>query len=98
MWCIVVNGEMLAREEMLEAAGELLKSGGRLSVITYHSLEDRIVKRFMNAEFEDRDTRIYGGGERRFRLINRRPIVASEEEVERNPRARSGKLRIAEKI
>ncbi len=91
---IEVNNEMGALEQMLHSAGELLAKGGRLSIITYHSLEDRMVKRFLS---EGESDPIFGGRESRYTLINRKPITPSEEEVERNPRARSAKLRIAEK-
>ena len=96
---IVVNHEMTALKEMLASATELLKPGGRLSVITYHSLEDRIVKNFMktgNAEGKTTQD-FFGRVETPFRLVNNKVIVPSAEEVERNPRSRSAKLRIAEK-
>ena len=96
---IVVNHEMSALREMLEAATELLKPGGRLSVITYHSLEDRIVKNFMktgNAEGKTTQD-FFGRVETPFRLVNNKVIVPSDEEQQVNPRSRSAKLRIAEK-
>ena len=96
---IEVNQEMEALKEMLSAATEALKPGGRLVVITYHSLEDRIVKNFMktgNAAGKSEQD-FFGNMQTPFRLINNKVIVASEEEVTRNPRSRSAKLRIAEK-
>lgn len=97
---IEVNHEMDALREMLQAATELLAPGGRLSVITYHSLEDRIVKNFIrtgNAEGK-RDEDFYGRITTPYRAINNKVIVASDEEITANPRSRSAKLRIAEKI
>ena len=95
-----VNDETAALREMLEGAKALLKPGGRIAVLTYHSLEDRIVKNFMksgNAEGKiEKD--FYGNVVSPFRLVNRQVITASEEEVERNPRARSAKLRVAERV
>ncbi|MBO4621388.1 MAG: 16S rRNA (cytosine(1402)-N(4))-methyltransferase RsmH [Paludibacteraceae bacterium] len=95
-----VNDETAALREMLEGAKALLKPGGRLAVLTYHSLEDRIVKNFLksgNAEGKvEKD--FYGNVLSPFRLVNRQVITASEEEVERNPRARSAKLRVAERV
>lgn len=96
---IVVNHEMTALKEMLASATELLKPGGRLSVITYHSLEDRIVKNFMktgNAEGKTTQD-FFGRVETSFRLVNNKVIVPSDEEQQVNPRSRSAKLRIAEK-
>ena len=96
---IEVNHEMDALKEMLKSATELLKPGGRLSVITYHSLEDRIVKNIMktgNVEGK-RIQDFYGRIETPFTLINNKVIVPSENEQQENPRSRSGKLRIAEK-
>ena len=97
---IEVNHEMDALKEMLNGAKEILNEGGRLSVITYHSLEDRIVKNMMKAgNVEGRVTQdFYGRTEAPFRLISNRVISPSEEEQERNPRSRSAKLRIAEKV
>lgn len=97
---IEVNHEMDALKEMLYSATALLKPGGRLSVITYHSLEDRMVKNVMktgNAEGKaEKD--FFGRTKCPFKLINNKVIVPSAEEVEINPRSRSAKLRIAEKI
>jgi 16S rRNA (cytosine1402-N4)-methyltransferase len=96
---IEVNHEMDALKEMLKAASELLKPGGRLSVITYHSLEDRIVKNVMKAGNPEGKVSqdFFGRIETPFKLINNKVIIPSVEEQERNPRSRSAKLRIAEK-
>ena len=96
---IEVNHEMDALKEMLRAATELLKPGGRLSVITYHSLEDRIVKNVMKAgNPEGKVTQdFFGRVETPLKLINNKVIVPSQEEQGQNPRSRSAKLRIAEK-
>ncbi|MCR5077950.1 MAG: 16S rRNA (cytosine(1402)-N(4))-methyltransferase RsmH [Prevotella sp.] len=96
---IEVNHEMEALKEMLLAATELLCPGGRLSVITYHSLEDRMVKNVMksgNVEGKVRQD-FFGRIETPFRLVNNKVITAADEELGRNPRSRSAKLRIAEK-
>ena len=96
---IEVNHEMDTLKEMLKSATELLKPGGRLSVITYHSLEDRIVKNIMktgNVEGK-RIQDFYGRIETPLTLINNKVIVPSENEQQENPRSRSAKLRIAEK-
>jgi 16S rRNA (cytosine1402-N4)-methyltransferase len=96
---IEVNHEMTALKEMLAGATELLRPGGRLSVITYHSLEDRIVKNIMkagNAEGKIKQD-FFGRIETPFTLINNKVITPGEEEQENNPRSRSAKLRIAEK-
>ena len=97
---IEVNGELDALKEMLQQAELALRPGGRLVVITYHSLEDRIVKNFLRSgNFEGKiEKDFYGHVKRNFELVNRKVIVPSDEEIERNPRARSAKLRIAEKI
>lgn len=96
---IEVNGELEALEDMLKEAERALRPGGRLVVITYHSLEDRIVKNFLKSgNFEGKvEKDFYGHVKRNFELVNRKVIVPSEEEIEKNPRARSAKLRIAEK-
>ena len=96
---IEVNHEMDALREMLLAATELLGEGGRLSVITYHSLEDRIVKNIMksgNAEGKQSQD-FFGRVETPFRAVNSKVITPTDEELARNPRSRSAKLRIAEK-
>ena len=96
---IEVNGELEALEDMLKEAERALRPGGRLVVITYHSLEDRIVKNFLKSgNFEGKvEKDFYGHVKRNFELVNRKVIMPSEEEIEKNPRARSAKLRIAEK-
>ena len=96
---IEVNHEMEALKEMLCATAEVLRPDGRLVVITYHSLEDRLVKNMMktgNVEGKmEKD--FYGNVETPFRLVNNKVIVPSDEEIAENPRSRSAKLRIAEK-
>ncbi|MDP2671578.1 MAG: 16S rRNA (cytosine(1402)-N(4))-methyltransferase RsmH [bacterium] len=82
---IAVNSELENLEEGLRESLEVLEKGGKLLVISFHSLEDRIVKRF----FQDQEN---------LKIITKNPVLPSEEEVERNPRARSAKLRVAEKI
>ena len=96
---IEVNHEMDALREMLLAASELLAPGGRLSVITYHSLEDRMVKNVMksgNVEGKVQQD-FFGRIETPFRLVNNKVILPSGQEQADNPRSRSAKLRIAEK-
>ena len=96
---IEVNHEMEALREMLAAATSPLEPGGRLSVITYHSLEDRIVKNVMragNAEGRVQQD-FYGRTDTPYRLVNNKVIVPTADEQARNPRSRSAKLRIAEK-
>lgn len=97
---IEVNQEMKSLEKMLSGAAASLKAGGRLVVITYHSLEDRMVKNFIkagNIEGEiHRD--IYGKADIPLSAVNRKPILPQEEEIAGNTRARSAKLRVAEKI
>ena len=96
---IEVNHEMDALKEMLNSATQLLKPGGRLSVITYHSLEDRIVKNVMKAGNPEGKIAqdFFGRIETPFKLVNNKVIIPDESEQERNPRSRSAKLRIAEK-
>lgn len=96
---IEVNHEMDALKEMLEAAVDVLKPGGRLAVITYHSLEDRMVKNMMkvgNVEGKAEQD-FYGNFRSPLRAVGK-PVVPGEEEIGRNPRSRSAKLRIAEKV
>lgn len=97
---IEVNGEMEALREMLQRSLEMLKPGGRMSVISYHSLEDRLVKNFFRSgNFEGTvEKDFYGNVQTPFEVINRKVIVPSEEEQRLNPRSRSAKLRIAEKL
>ncbi len=96
---IEVNHEIDALKRLLEQSLEVLKPGGRLVVITYHSLEDRLVKNFMRSgNLEGKiEKDFYGRVSTPWKLINNKVITASDEEVERNPRSRSAKLRIAEK-
>lgn len=96
---IEVNQEMEALKEMLQAATEALRPGGRLAVITYHSLEDRMVKNLMKTgNIEGNIVKdFFGNVQSPFRLVNNKVIVPDTDEVARNPRSRSAKLRIAEK-
>jgi 16S rRNA (cytosine1402-N4)-methyltransferase len=95
---IEVNDEMGALREMLLAARDLLKPGGRIAILTYHSLEDRIVKNFLRSGNLEGNIEkdFYGNILTPFKLLEK-GLTASAEEVERNPRARSAKLRVAEK-
>ncbi|TFG89527.1 MAG: 16S rRNA (cytosine(1402)-N(4))-methyltransferase, partial [Candidatus Atribacteria bacterium] len=97
---IAVNHEIDYLQEMLEQSLQVLNTGGRLVVITYHSLEDRVVKNFMKsgnfAGEEKKD--FYGNVETPFKIINRKGTTPGEEELANNNRARSARLRIAEKI
>jgi 16S rRNA (cytosine1402-N4)-methyltransferase len=97
---IEVNQEMGALKEMLTSATELLREGGRLSVITYHSLEDRMVKNIMKAGNPEGKVEkdFFGRSCSPFQLVNNKVIVPSSEEQQTNPRSRSAKLRIAEKV
>ncbi len=97
---IEVNGELDALKEMLSQALQVLKPGGRMAVITYHSLEDRLVKNFFRSgNFEgESDKDFYGNVSAPLRAVNRKVIVPAEEEIRNNSRARSARLRIAEKI
>jgi 16S rRNA (cytosine1402-N4)-methyltransferase len=97
---IEVNHELESLKEMLTQALEILKAGGRIAVITYHSLEDRLVKNFIRTgNFEGESEKdFYGNVTAPFRAVNRKVIVPSEKEIEENSRARSARLRIAEKI
>ncbi len=100
---IAVNGELAALEQALRAALDLLAPGGRLAVISFHSLEDRMTKQFMAAH-EGRMEALAKGGARwsgtlpRARRVTRKAVVATEAETERNPRARSAKLRVLERM
>lgn len=97
---IEVNHEMSALKELLEQTVDLLNEGGRLAVLTYHSLEDRLVKNFVKSgNFEGKmEKDFYGKVSSPLRAVNNKIIVPSDEEIECNPRSRSAKLRIAEKI
>lgn len=96
---IEVNGELDALRALLTQARDALRPGGRLAIITYHSLEDRLVKNFLRTgNLEGKDEKdFFGRNLSPFRLLNSKPIVPDAEEIERNPRSRSAKLRIAEK-
>jgi 16S rRNA (cytosine1402-N4)-methyltransferase len=97
---IEVNDEMGALRELLCQSLKLLRPGGRIAVITYHSLEDRLVKNFLRAgNFEGKAEKdFFGNLSSPFRTVNNKPITPSEKEISENPRSRSAKLRIAEKI
>jgi 16S rRNA (cytosine1402-N4)-methyltransferase len=97
---IEVNEEMKALEDFLHQCGEVMEQGGRLVIMSYHSLEDRMVKNYMNKGkvFGEVEKDFYGNEIKPFEAITRKPIEASEEEVELNKRARSAKLRVAERI
>jgi len=97
---IAVNDEIEALKDFLMQSADILNRRGRLVVISYHSLEDRIVKNFINkGQFSGEPEKdLYGNVIKLLKPVNRKPIVASNEEIERNPRSRSAKLRIAEKV
>lgn len=97
---IEVNGELEALKAFLTQSLKELKVGGRLAIITYHSLEDRIVKNFLKSgNFTGEINKdFYGRSMTPFKLVNNKPIVPTDEEIERNPRARSAKLRVAQKL
>jgi len=96
---IEVNNEIGVLSDFLESTTDLLKPGGRLVVLSYHSLEDRIVKNFMRSGRIDgvQENDFFGNRTSPFEVINRKIIIPGEKEIAQNPRARSGKLRIAEK-
>lgn len=97
---IVVNGEMEALEAFLESTLKVLAPGGRLAIITYHSLEDRLVKNFLKSGRTDGviEKDIFGRADLPFKVLTNKPIVPDAEEVERNPRSRSAKLRIGRRL
>jgi 16S rRNA (cytosine1402-N4)-methyltransferase len=97
---IEVNNEMKALEDFLHQCGEVMETGGRLVVMSYHSLEDRMVKNYIGKgkTFGDVEKDFFGNEIKPFEAVNRKPIEATEEEIETNNRARSAKLRIAERL
>ena len=99
---IEVNGEMEVLKEMLLQLNEVVKVGGRVAIITFHSLEDRLVKQFFkNGSFEeevDDNPFVQTIKEQKWRLVNKKPITATDKELKVNKRSRSAKLRVAEKL
>ncbi len=97
---IEVNDELQVLKDFLEQSADILAPGGRIACITYHSLEDRLVKNFFKAgNFEGKEDKdLFGNIQRPLQPIWRKPVIPSEEEVQENNRARSAKLRCAEKI
>ena len=97
---IEVNDELGALRDLLNQSVDLLRSGGRLVIMAYHSLEDRLIKNFINTgSFEGKELKdFYGNSLKPLKAITRKPVMASENEVLKNNRARSARLRIAEKI
>ena len=97
---IEVNEEMKALEDFLHQCGEVMDKGGRLVVMSYHSLEDRMVKNYMNKGkvYGDVEKDFYGNEIKPFKTITRKPVEPTEKEIAENSRARSAKLRIAERI
>jgi 16S rRNA (cytosine1402-N4)-methyltransferase len=98
---IEVNDELGALKEMLQQTPKLLKPGGRVVIITFHSLEDRLVKNFFRrGTFDEPEKNPFINDERVSELIviTKKPVLPSENEMKKNPRARSSKLRIAEKV
>ncbi|HEX8039938.1 MAG TPA: 16S rRNA (cytosine(1402)-N(4))-methyltransferase, partial [Chryseosolibacter sp.] len=97
---IEVNDEMKALENFLHQCGEVMEVSGRLAVMSYHSLEDRMVKNYMQKGkvFGDVEKDFYGNVIKPFEPVNRKPIEPSEEEIALNNRARSARLRVAERI
>jgi len=97
---IEVNDEMGALKELLQQVPEVLKSGGRAAIITFHSLEDRLVKTFFREGTFEQDLNPFEMTKvsNPLKLVNKKPIEATNEETKRNPRSRSAKLRVAEKI
>lgn len=97
---IEVNTEMKALENFLHQCGEVIRKDGRLVIMSYHSLEDRMVKNYMNKGkvFGEVEKDFYGHEIKPFQAITKKPLEASEEEIEQNSRARSAKLRVAVKL
>lgn len=96
-----VNDEMGALKDMLQQAAEVLQPGGRLAVITFHSIEDRMIKNFFKqGSFEEVPDNPFSTQQKEdvWKVVTKKPVTASEEELKRNPRSRSAKLRVAEKI
>lgn len=97
---IEVNDELNAIKDFLHQSEEVLETGGRLVIMSYHSLEDRLTKNFIkNGVFEGEPEKdVFGNFEHHLKVITKKPIEASADELKQNPRSRSAKLRIAEKI
>ena len=98
---IEVNDELGALKDMLQQIPSLLKPGGRVAIITFHSLEDRLVKNFFRrGSFDEPDENPFINTEKtnELMIVNRKPILPSEKELKQNPRSRSAKLRVAEKV
>jgi 16S rRNA (cytosine1402-N4)-methyltransferase len=97
---IEVNQEMQALEDFLHQCGEVIAEGGRLVVMSYHSLEDRMVKNYINTGkvFGEVEKDFFGNKIKPFEAVNRKPVEATEEEIKSNSRARSAKLRVAERL
>ncbi len=97
---IEVNGEIDVLKRLLQQSLDALKPGGRLAIITYHSLEDRLVKNFMRSGNlrGELEKDFFGRSMSPFKLLTSKPIVPSDEEIELNPRSRSAKLRVAQKL
>ena len=98
---IEVNDEMGALKEMLQQLPAVLKPGGRAAIITFHSLEDRLVKNFFRKETFDEQQKIFLLPEEQkneLKIITKKPVIAGDEELKQNPRSRSAKLRVAEKV
>ena len=98
---IEVNDELGALKEMLEQIPSLLNPGGRVAIITFHSLEDRLVKNFFRrGSFDEPDENPYMNTEQvsKLKVITKKPIVPTDKEMKQNPRSRSAKLRVAEKV
>ena len=94
---IAVNDELNGLQDMLQDAAEILQPGGRLVVISYHSLEDRIVKDALRPHEDDNPANMTGQKEEHYRIIARKPVVPEAEEIKNNPRAGSARMRIAER-
>lgn len=97
---IEVNDELNVLKEMLTQSVDVLEEGGRIAVITFHSLEDRIVKNFFrDGTFEEKEKDVFGNSmQSELKIVTKKPIVPTKEELKNNPRSRSSKLRIAEKV